>query len=134
MDYEKILKKTTAEISAFSKKNSKNFQVLGDLLVARDGCSTPDAKIMINSLIFPLEKTIAKEIKTFNDKMNKLWKVKKGESVPSDTQKKLDTTLKKGADKLGRDTKGKFKHNSDLGHKDWIMPLSFGSSVHQPGA
>jgi len=55
---------------------------------------------MIEALIVPLQKELQKEVAAFDKRMSGIWKKAKGEKIPKETQKELDTVLKKSADQI----------------------------------
>jgi len=125
MDFNSILKTSATETAAFAKRNAQRFAIVGDLVTARDGCKSKEARAMIDGLIVPLQKELQKECAAFDAKMSALWKKTKGEKVPNDIQKKLDDQLKNTAKSIESGSGKKVDYNSDTGHKQWINLQSF---------
>lgn len=124
MDFNGILKTSATETAAFAKRNATRFATVADLVAARDGCKTKEARAMIEGLLVPLQKELQKECAAFDAKMSALWKKAKGETVPDDVQKKLDDQLKTTAKTMESGSGKKVQYNSDTGHKQWINLMS----------
>ena len=100
LNLNELIKSSSKESVNFTKKNVMKYGIIGDLHAARDACKTKEARTMIEALIVPLQKDLQKEVAAFEKKMAGIWKKAKGEKIPKETQKELDTVLKKSADQI----------------------------------
>lgn len=120
MDFNKLLKSSLSEVGDFTKRNATKFAIVADLKKARDSCKTKEARVLIETLIAPLQKELSKECSAFDARMGKIWKQAKGEEVPPEMQKKLDGVLQKATKDIAGKSGEKVKHNSDPSHTRWI--------------
>jgi hypothetical protein len=90
MEFDNLIKSSGKEVVNFSKKNGETFATLSDLKAARDSCKTKGARVLIETLIAPLQKSIQRECANFDAKMSAIWKPAKGQDASAEVKKKLD--------------------------------------------
>lgn len=125
MDFDKMLRSSTKEMTLFVKRNTAKFAVIGDLTKARDGCTTKEGRALIQDIILPLQKELRKECDAFDARMSSIWKPAKGEDVPKNTQKKLDSALKKETSTLRSKSGTNVAPNGNTSHSKWIEVEAF---------
>ena len=104
-----LIKSSGKETANFTKKNVMKYAIIGDLFAARDVCKSKEARTMIEGQIVPLQKELQKEVAAFDKKMADIWKKAKGEKIPKETQKELDTILKKSEGQIKSKSGSKYK-------------------------
>lgn len=125
MEFDNLLKLSGKEVANFSKRNAETFATLSDLIAARDSRNTKGARALIETLIAPMQKSAQRECANFDAKMSTIWKKAKGETVPAETQKKLDELQKKG-EKAFKSTSGAtVAFNLNYEQIKWIYIPSF---------
>ena len=128
MEFDNLIKLSGNEVTKFVKRNAESFAILSDLLTARDNCDTKGARTQIQALIVPMLKDVQRECANFDAKMAAIWKKAKGETVPAETQKKLDNLIKSSEKSFKSKSKQNIKYNRYDMKGIFITSFSFSGS------
>ncbi len=125
MEFDNLIKLSGKEVINFTKRNAERFAIVADLIAARDNCNTKGARALIQTLIAPMQKDVQRECANFDAKMSAIWKKAKGETVPKETQKKLDGLFKSGEKSFKSKSGQDIRYNGKYMELQWIGITSF---------